>query len=59
MKHTRQNIKPETLFTFYEKLSDEIRAAADVRRDIEAWHRHRDEAALERVLAKLNEAESV
>jgi hypothetical protein len=57
MKHTRENINNETLFTFYEKLSDKIQAAAETKRDIEAWQRRRDEAALARVLAKLNAAE--
>lgn len=57
MKYTRDNINNEALFTFYEKLTDEMQAAAALKRDIDTWLRHNDEAALARVLAKMNEAE--
>lgn len=58
MKYTRANINNETLFMLRERLRDDERAAKDLVRDIDDWMRRRDEAALARVLVKLNEGPS-
>lgn len=56
MKYTRENLDTETLLRLRQKASSAQVAARDVVDAVDLWLRHRDEAALEKVLAVLNEA---